>query len=197
MAFIGLGNSPTFSNAGSNFGINPNAAAQALADPQMREVALGQIATAIIVKAVLSFDDPVTTQSQSPGGGGSQNTGSSGVQNAPGYNGSGSLGSSLSNRPPDNQTAGSANFTQQGGLSFGGGVRLAGGGAPTGFSAAGSTTLNSSGYQTSGGFSALGFSANAGVKINQGGVQFSGNLGRAQVGQGLVGDKVGPRIVGP
>ena len=189
MAFIG---SPTFSNAGIN-SINPANAANALADPQMREVFLGQLATAVIIKAVMSFDDPVTSQSQPQSQNNPTQNTSTSIQNSPNYGG----GFSNSNSPPANQMMGGGNLTEQGGLSFGGGFRLGGGGAPLGLSAAGTTTVNREGYQTSGGVSFGGLSANAGLKINSGGVQLSGGIRRAQVGQGLVGNKVGPQLVGP
>ena len=193
MAFIG---SPQFSSAGINsIGVNPNAAAGALSDPQMREVFLGQIASAVIVKAILSFDDPRTSAVS-----GNPPQQSSGVSNAPPQQSSG-----VSNNPPqmsssgapNNQIGGDVNLTSQGGFSAGGGFRALGGGAPFGLSAVGTTTLNSNGYQTSGGLSVGGLSANVGVKLNGGGLSFSGGVQRAQVGQGIVGSQVGPRIVGP
>ncbi len=142
---------------------------------QMREVFLGQIISNLVIKAVLSFDDPVTTQ----GGGVSSNP----PQSQP--------------RPGD-QISGSGALTSQGGLSFGGGVRLGGAGVGgSGLSAAGTTTVNRDGYQSSGGITVGGISANAGVSLNSGGLSFTGGIQKAQVGQGIVGSKVGPRIVGP
>lgn len=199
MAFLALNNPGSYvgsgagsldqlanSNLNAALGKGLNSANQG----EFREVDLGQISTAIAIKAALSFDDPVTTQS-------------SGVSSAPPQLSSGvsknPLASGVSSnppqgRPPANQVGGSANLTQQGGLSFGGGVRAMGGGAPFGVSAVGTTTVNGSGYQTSGGISALGLSANAGIKVNGGGIQLSGGIRRAQVGQGIVGSKVGARV---
>jgi|GEM_PF-1919491 len=197
MAFLALNNPGSYLGAGLNpdqlatsnlnaaLGKGLNAANQG----DFREVPLGQISTAIAIKALLSFDDPVTTQT-------------SGVSNAPPQLANNvsrnppQLSSGVSSnppqeRPPANQIGGSANLTKEGGLSFGGGVRALGGGTPFGISAVGSTTVNQQGYQTSGGISALGISANAGLKIGGGGIQFSGGIRRAQVGQGIVGNKVG------
>ena len=196
MAFVALGNPGSyignstpdqFANANLNAAVakGVNAANQG----EFREVPLGEISTAIAIKALLSFDDPITTQS-------------SGVSNAPPQlaNNVSRNPPQLSNavsknppqsRPPANQIGGSSNLTKEGGLSFGGGVRLAGGGAPFGLSVVGTTTVNKQGYQTSGGFSAAGISVNGGVKIGGGGVQITGGIRRAQVGQGIVGSKVG------
>lgn len=176
-----------FGSQNNSLGFSPS--------PQMNEVFLGQILSQIVVRAILSFDDPKTTQSgvsnNPPQLGGS-------VSNSPPQLGGGVSNNPPQARPPANQIGGSANLTQEGGLSFGGGVRVAGGGTPFGFSAVGQTTINGrEGYQTSGGISALGLSANAGVRLNSGGLQFSGGITRAQVGQGIVGSKVGSALVGP
>jgi hypothetical protein len=197
MAFIALNNPGSYIGSGFNpdqlANSNLNAAlgkgVNAANTGDFREVPLGQISTAIAIKALLSFDDPVTTQS-------------SGVSNSPPQ-----LSSNVSKnppqlsnvvsknppqgRPPANQIGGSSNLTKEGGLSFGGGVRLAGGGAPFGLSAVGTTTINKQGYQTSGGLSAAGVSINGGVKIGGSGIQVTGGIRRAQVGQGIVGSKVG------
>jgi len=196
MAFVALGNPGSYigSSTPDQFAnANLNAAlakgANAANQGEFREVPLGEISTAIAIKALLSFDDPVTTQS-------------SGVSNAPAQlsNNVSRNPPQLSNavsknppqaRPPANQIGGSGNLTKEGGLSFGGGVRLAGGGTPFGLSAVGTTTVNKQGYQTSGGFSAAGISVNGGVKIGGGGIQVTGGIRRAQVGQGIVGSKVG------
>jgi hypothetical protein len=166
------------SNLNAALGKGLNAANQG----EFREVPLGQISTAIAIKALLSFDDPVTTQSSGV---------SSGVSQNPPQRSSGVSSNPPQARPPANQIGGSANLTQEGGLSFGGGFRVGGGGTPFGASAVGTTTVNDKGYQTSGGVSAFGVSANAGIKVNSGGVQLSGGIRRAQVGQGIVGSKVG------
>ena len=151
---------------------------------QMREVLLGQIISNLVIKAVLSFDDPVTTE----GGGVSSNPSQSGVSSNP----------PQSQPRPGNQTNGSAALTSQGGLSFGGGARLGDAGVGgVGLSAVGTTTINKDGYQTSGGITAGGISANAGVSLNSGGLTFTGGIQKAQVGQGIVGSKVGSKIVGP
>lgn len=144
---------------------------------QMNEVFLGQILSEIVVRAILSFDDPVASAS---------NSGQD--PNAP-------------SQQSGNQVAGSSALTKEGGLSFGGGVRLGNAGTSSGIlggiSAAGTTTVNKDGYQTSGGISIGGLSLNAGAKLGSGGLSFSGGIQKAQVGQGLVGSKVGPAIVGP
>jgi hypothetical protein len=147
--------------------------------PELNEVFLGQILSQIVVKAILSFDDPITTQ----GGG---------VSNNPPQSGGGSSSNPPQSQPrPGNQTSGSGSLTKEGGLSFGGGFRLGGAGAPLGVSGVGTTTINKDGYQTSGGLSLGGLSANAGVKLGGGGLSFSGGIQRAQVGQGIVGPYVG------
>jgi len=196
MAFLALNNPGSYLGAGFNAdqlaNSNLNAALgkglNAANQGEFREVPLGQISTAIAIKALLSFDDPITTQSS-----GDQN---SKVSNSPPQLSSGVSQNPPQARPPANQVGGSGALTEKGGLSFGGGVRLGGGGAPLGASAVGSTTLNNQGYQTSGGISLGGLSANAGLKVNSSGVQFSGGIQKANVGQGIVGSKVGPRIVG-
>jgi len=204
MAFLALNNPGSYIGSG---GFNPDQLANsnlnaalgkglnAANNGEFREVPIGQISTAIAIKALLSFDDPITTQSSS-GGQGSKVSNSppqatSNVSSNPPQRSSGVSSNPPSGRPPDNQLGGSANLTREGGLSFGGGVRLGGGGAPFGASAVGSTTLNSSGYQTSGGISFAGISANAGLRIGSGGVQLTGGFQRAQVGQGIVGSRVG------
>ena len=204
MAFLSLNpsgfNTSSGFNTASQFPITGNFGSQNNSigfppSPQMNEVFLGQILSQIVVRAILSFDDPKTTQSgvsnNPPQIGG-------GVSNNPPQLGGGVSSNPPQARPPANQVGGSANLTKEGGLSFGGGVRVAGGGTPFGFSAVGMTTVNSKdGYQTSGGVSALGLSANAGIKLNSSGLQFTGGITRAQVGQGIVGSKVGPATVGP
>jgi hypothetical protein len=155
----------------------------------MNEVFLGQILSQIVVRAILSFDDPQTTQS--------------GVSNNPPRLGGGvsnnppQLSARTSNNPPQsqprpgNQLSGSSSLTQKGGLSFGGGFRLGGAGAPLGISGVGTTTINKGGYQTSGGLSVGGLSVNAGAKISTSGLTLSGGIQRARVGQGIVGPYVG------
>jgi len=201
MAFVALNNPGSYVGSGLNpdqlANSNLNAALgkglNAANEGQFREVPLGQISTAIGIKALLSFDDPVTQQSSGVSNAPPQLAG--GVSRNPPQLASGvSSNPPAANRPPANQLAGSSALTKEGGLSFGGGVRLAGGGTPFGFSAVGSTTVNKQGgYQTSGGFSALGLSANAGVKIGGGGIQVTGGIQRATVGQGIVGSRVGGR----
>jgi hypothetical protein len=197
MAFLALNNPGSYLGAGLNpdqlatsnlntaLGKGLNAANQG----DFREVPLGQISTAIAIKALLSFDDPVTTQSSGVSNAPPQL--SSGLSQNPPQRSSGVSQNPPQARPPANQISGSGNLTREGGLSFGGGFRVGGGGAPFGASAVGTTTLNSKGYQTSGGFSVGGLSANAGLKINSSGVQLSGGIQRAQVGQGIIGNKVG------
>jgi hypothetical protein len=191
-SYLGNGNLGQLANSNLNaaLGKGLNAANQG----EFKEVPLGQISTAIAIKALLSFDDPVTTKSS--GGQNSQVSNSppqlsSGVSQNPPQRSSSVSSNPPQARPPANQVGSSGNLTKEGGLSFGGGVRLGGGGAPFGASAVGSTTLNSKGYQTSGGLSVGGLSANAGLKINSSGVQLSGGIRRAQVGQGIVGPYVG------
>lgn len=192
-SYVGGGFNPdqlADSNLNAALGKGLNAANQG----DFREVDLGQISTAIAIKAALSFDDPVTTQNS-----GGQNSRvsnsppqlSSGVSQSPPRQSSGVSSNPPQARPPANQIGGSGNLTREGGLSFGGGFRVGGGGTPFGASAVGTTTVNDKGYQTSGGLSLLGISANAGIKINSGGVQVSGGIRRAQVGQGIVGSRVG------
>lgn len=185
---LGTGFNPDqFANSNLNaaLGKGLNAANQG----EFREVPLGQISTAIAIIALLSFDDPVTTQSSGVSSAPPQL--SSGVSQNPPQRSSGVSSNPPQARPPANQIGGSANLTKEGGLSFGGGFRAGGGGTPFGASAVGTTTVNDKGYQTSGGVSAFGVSANAGIKVNSGGVQLSGGIRRAQVGQGIVGSKVG------
>lgn len=198
MAFLALNNPGSYLGGGFNpdqlASANLNAALSkglnAANAGEFREIPLGQISTAIAIKALLSFDDPVTTQSLSVSNSPPQLSG--GVSNNPPQRSSGVSGNPPQARPPNNQIGGSGNLTKEGGLSFGGGVRLGGGGAPFGLSAVGTTTVNKQGgYQSSGGFSALGLSGNAAVKIGSGGVQISGGIRRAQVGQGIVGSRVG------
>jgi len=168
MAFISL--NPTGNS------ISPQQSQQS---PGLNEVFLGQILSQIVVKAILSFDDPITTQ----GGG---------VSGNPPQLGSGSSNNPPQSQPrPGNQMSGSGSLTKEGGLSFGGGFRVGGAGAPLGVSGVGTTTINKDGYQTSGGLSLGGLSANAGVKLGSGGLSFSGGIQRAQVGQGIVGPYVG------
>jgi len=163
MAFLSMNPS------GSNNSLTP---AQ---NSQMNEVFLGQIVSQIVVQAILSFDEPQSQVSNNPpqlGGGVSNNP----PQNQP---------------RPGNQLSASSSLTKEGGLSFGGGFRLGGAGAPLGLSGVGTTTINKDGYQTSGGLSVGGLSANAGVKLNSKGLSFSGGVKKAQVGQGIVGPYVG------
>lgn len=192
MAFLSL--NPAGFNTNSQFPVTGNFGSQNNSltlpqNPQMNEVFLGQILSQIVVRAILSFDDPQTTQS--------------GVSSNPPRMGGGvssnlpQLGGGVSSSPPQsqprpgNQISGSGAFTKEGGLSYGGGIRLGGAGAPLGLSAVGTTTINKDGYQTSGGISAAGLSLNAGVKLGSGGLSFSGGLQRARVGQGIVGPYVG------
>ena len=199
MAFLALNNPGSYVGSGFNpdqlANSNLNAALgkglNAANNGEFREVPLGQIATAIAIKTSLSFDDPVTTQSGGQGSRVSNSPPSSGVSNNPPQRSSGVSNNPPQGRPPDNQIGGSGAITERGGLSFGGGVRLGGGGAPFGLSAVGTTTVNNQGYQTSGGVSGFGISANAGVRIGNGGIQLSGGVRRAQVGQGIVGAQVG------
>jgi hypothetical protein len=200
MAFVALGNPGNYignftpdqfanSNLNAALAKGVNAANQG----DFREVPLGQISTAIGIKALLTFDNPI---SQNSGGQTSQISNSppqlsSNVSQNPPQRSSGVSSNPPQARPPANQVGSSGALTKEGGLSFGGGVRLGGGGAPFGASAVGSTTIGSQGYQTSGGFSVGGISANGGLKINSGGVQISGGIKRAQVGQGIVGSRVG------
>jgi hypothetical protein len=197
MAFLALNNPGSYIGSGFNpdqlASSNLNAALgkglNAANEGQFREVPLGQIATAVAIKATLAFDDPITTQSSGVSNAPPQLTG--GVSKNPPQFSSGVSNNSPQDRPPANQLGGSGNLTKEGGLSFGGGFRLGGGGAPFGASAVGTTTVNKEGYQTSGGFSAFGLSANAGIKVGGGGVQLSGGIRRATVGQGIVGNKIG------
>jgi hypothetical protein len=199
MAFLALNNPGSYVGSGFNpdqlASSNLNAALgkglNAANQGEFREVPLGQISTAIAIKALLSFDDPVTTQSSGVSNAPPQLSG--GVSQNPPQRSSGVSQNPPQGRPPANQVGGSGNLTREGGLSFGGGFRVGGGGAPFGASAVGTTTVNDKGYQTSGGFSVGGISGNAGLKINSSGIQFSGGLRRAQVGQGIVGSKVGSR----
>jgi hypothetical protein len=182
-------------NTNNQFPVNGNLGAQnnllsPQQNPQLNEVFLGQILSQIVVRAILSFDNPVSTQN--PGASSTPpQVGGSPSNNPP------QVGGSPSNNPPQaqprpgNQISGSGAITEEGGLSYGGGFRLGGAGAPLGISGVGTTTINSQGYQTSGGISAAGISANAGVKLNSGGLSFSGGIQRAQVGQGIVGPYVG------
>lgn len=204
MAFLSLNpsgfNTSSGFNTNSQFPVTGNFGSQnnSLAlpqNPQMNEVFLGQISSQIVFRAILSFDDPQTTQSgvssNPPRVGG-------GISSSPSQLGGGVSGNPPQSQPrPGNQISGSGALTKEGGLSFGGGFRLGGAGAPLGLSAVGTTTVNKEGYQTSGGISAGGLSLNAGVKLGSGGLSFSGGLQRARVGQGIVGSKVGPALVGP
>lgn len=179
---------PGTGNPGQNNSLTPPG------NPQMNEVFLGQLVSQVVIRAILSFDDPQTTQS---GVSGNPPQLSGGVSNNPPQLASGVSNNPPQGGPPANQLGSSANLTQEGGLSFGGGARFAGGGAPFGVSAVGTTTVNKEGYQSNVGVSALGLSANAGVRLGGGGLTFSGGIQKAQVGQGIVGSKVGPRLVGP
>ncbi|MDF0553879.1 hypothetical protein [Kamptonema sp. UHCC 0994] len=140
-----------------------------------QEFSIGEIAQIITILATLRFDPPEILQGSS-GGSGNNSGGSD---------------------PSTNKAQGSAALTKQGGLSMGGGVRVAGAGVNTGFSTAATSTINGQGYQGSAGLSVAGVSANAKLNIGAGGLSFSGGVQQAQVGQGLVGSKVGPKIVGP
>ena len=157
-----------------NFGSQNNSLTPPQA-PQMNEVFLGQILSQIVVKAILSFDEPRSQVSNNPP----------------------QLGDGTSTNPPQaqprpgNQVSGSGALTKEGGLSFGGGFRLGGAGAPFGVSGVGATTVNKDGYQTSGGLTLGGISANAGIKIGSGGISLSGGFQKARVGQGIVGPYVG------
>lgn len=182
MAFLTM--NPSGFNTNSQFPITGNFGSQNNSispqqPPQLNEVFLGQILSQIVVKAILSFDEPVTTQ-----GGGVSN-------NPPQLGGSSSSNPPQAQPRPGNQVSGSGALTKEGGLSFGGGFRLGGAGAPLGVSGVGTTTVNKDGYQTSGGLTLGGISANAGIKIGSGGISLSGGLQRARVGQGIVGPYVG------
>jgi len=200
MAFLALNNPGSYVGSGFNpdqlANSNLNAALgkglNAVNQGEFREVPLGQISTAIAIKALLSFDDPITTQSSGVSNAPPQL--SSGISQNPPQQSSRVSSNPPQGRPPDNQLGGSANLTKEGGLSFGGGFRVGGGGTPFGASAVASTTVNNKGYQTNGGLSLLGISANAGIKVNSGGVQLSGGIRRAQVGQGIVGSRVGTGV---
>lgn len=142
-----------------------------------QEFSIGILSQAITVIATLRFDPPEILG------------GSSGV--------SGNANISGGSDPSTNRAQGSVALTSQGGLSTGGGVRVAGAGVNTGFSTAATGTINDQGYQGSAGLSVAGVSANAKLNIGAGGLSFSGGVQRAQAGQGLVGSTVGPKIVGP
>lgn len=189
-SYIGTSSPNQFANSNLNAALakGANAANQG----EFREVPLGEISTAIAIKALLSFDDPITTTQATKVSDAPPQL-SSGVSRNPPQLSSGVSQNPPQGRPPANQVGGSSALTKEGGLSFGGGVRLGGGGAPFGASAVGSTTVNKQGYQTSGGFSAGGISVNGGVKIGGNGISISGGIQRAQVGQGIVGSKVGGR----
>jgi len=162
----------------------------------LNEVFLGQIVQKVIVNATMNWGKPTTTQTS---GGQPQQPQTNSQQQSQLQSRQQTQQPQLqqSSSSPANQIGGSSALTSEGGLSFGGGARLLGGGTPFGISAVGTTTVNNDGYQTAGGISVGGISLNAGAKLGSGGLTFSGGIQRAQVGQGIVGSKVGPLIVGP